>query len=177
MSITGIMIATAVVGGTGLVIGAALGVAARAFAVEVNEKEVAVRDKLPGNNCGGCGYAGCDGLAKAIANGEAPVNGCPVGGAAVAEAIGEIMGQSAQVVKNVAFVKCSGNCDVATTKYEYSGTMSCKEAAVVSGGPKGCTFGCMGFGSCVAVCDFDAIHIENGIAMVDKENVWHVVNV
>lgn len=169
MSITGIMIATAVVGGTGLVIGAALGVAARAFAVEVNEKEVAVRDKLPRNNCGGCGYAGCDGLAKAIANGEAPVNGCPVGGAAVAEAIGEIMGQSAQVVKNVAFVKCSGNCDVATTKYEYSGTMSCKEAAVVSGGPKGCTFGCMGFGSCVAVCDFDAIHIENGIAMVDKE--------
>ena len=73
--ITGILIAAALVGGTGLVIGLLLGVAGKKFAVEVNEKEIAVREQLPGNNCGGCGYPGCDGLAAAIAAGKAPVNG------------------------------------------------------------------------------------------------------
>ena len=63
----GIVIAALLVGGTGLFIGLFLGVAGVKFAVEVDEKEVAVREVLPGNNCGGCGYAGCDGLAAAIA--------------------------------------------------------------------------------------------------------------
>ena len=49
--ITGILIAAALVGGTGLVIGLLLGVAGKKFAVEVNEKEIAVREQLPGNNC------------------------------------------------------------------------------------------------------------------------------
>lgn len=169
MSITGILIATAVVGGTGLIIGVALGFAARVFEVKTDEKEIAIRDVLPGNNCGGCGFAGCDALAKAIAQGEAPVGGCPVGGADTASKIGEIMGTDAEVTKMVAFVKCNGNCDAAAEKYDYSGTMDCREAAVVSGGPKGCTYGCMGLGSCVGVCEFDAIHIVNGIAEVDKE--------
>ena len=60
--ITGIITAAALVGGTGLVIGLLLGLAGKKFAVEVNEKEIAVREQLPGNNCGGCGYPGCDGL-------------------------------------------------------------------------------------------------------------------
>lgn len=169
MNITGILIATAIVGGAGLLIGIALGFAARIFAVEVDEREVLIREKLPGNNCGGCGYAGCDALAKAIAAGEAPVHGCPVGGADVAAAIGEIMGTTAKVTKMVAFVKCRGNCNVAVEKYEYKGSMNCREAAIVSGGPKGCVYGCMGLGSCVQVCDFDAISVVDGIAQVDPE--------
>ena len=75
----GFIIAALVVGGTGLFIGVFLGIAGIKFAVEVDEKEVAVREALPGNNCGGCGFPGCDGLAAAIAKGEAPVNACPVG--------------------------------------------------------------------------------------------------
>ena len=78
--ITGIVIAAVLVGGVGLFIGLFLGVAGKKFAVEVDEKEIKVREELPGNNCGGCGYPGCDGLAAAIAKGEAPVNACPVGG-------------------------------------------------------------------------------------------------
>ena len=73
--ITGILIAAALVGGTGLVIGLLLGVAGKKFAVEVNEKEIAVREQLPGNNCGGCGYPGCDGLAAAIAAGRGDKRG------------------------------------------------------------------------------------------------------
>ena len=77
MSVTGIILAAAVVGGTGLVISILLGIASEKFKVPVDEKEIAVRECLPGNNCGGCGFAGCDALAKAIAQGEAPVGACP----------------------------------------------------------------------------------------------------
>lgn len=171
MNITAIIIAAAVVGGTGLVIGVLLGIASEAFRVPVDEKELAVREKLPGNNCGGCGYAGCDSLAKAIAAGEAPVNGCPVAGPAIAAQIGEIMGVSAEgAVKKVAFVKCAGTCDKTHQKFNYSGTIDCVAAVSVPGGsPKSCSYGCTGMGSCVKVCDFDAIHVVNGVAVVDKE--------
>ena len=78
---------------------------------------------LPGNNCGGCGYAGCSGLAAAIVKGEAEVGGCPVGGAPVAAKIGAIMGQEAGAqVHEVAFVKCAGTCDKAKQEYEYHWT-------------------------------------------------------
>ena len=85
MNILAIVIATAIVGGTGILIGVFLGFAGEKFKVEVDEREEAILGVLPGNNCGGCGYAGCSGLAAAIAKGEAPVNQCPVGGAPVAE--------------------------------------------------------------------------------------------
>ena len=74
-----VVAATAIVGIVGLLIGVLLGVASEKFKVEVDEKEILVRAELPGNNCGGCGFAGCDALAKAIALGQAPVGACPVG--------------------------------------------------------------------------------------------------
>ena len=88
--------ATAVVGAVGLFVGLFLGVAGIKFKVEVDEKEEAVLGVLPGNNCGGCGFAGCSGLAAAIAKGEAPVNACPVGGEKVGKQIAQIMGVEAQ---------------------------------------------------------------------------------
>ena len=116
-SASGVGVAAGVIGVTGLLIGLLLGFAAKAFAVPVDEKEIAVREFLPGNNCGGCGFAGCDALAKAIAQGEAPVNACPVGGAAVADKIGAVMGvDSSGAVKTVAYVKCAGTCDKAGVK-------------------------------------------------------------
>lgn len=156
----------------GIFIGLLLGVASKAFYVEVDERVTLVRECLPGNNCGGCGFPGCDGLADAIVAGTAPVNGCPVGGAPVAGKIGEIMGVDAGASdKKVAFVKCSGTCDKAKEKYSYVGIADCRAAAAIpGGGSKACSFGCTGLGSCVSVCQFDAIHIgEGGIAEVDKE--------
>ena len=171
MNITAIILAGVVVGAVGLLIAVLLGIASEKFKVPVDEKAIAIRDELPGNNCGGCGYAGCDGLAAAISAGEASVNACPVGGAAVAEKISEIMGvEVGDTEKMVAFVKCSGTCDKAKDKYEYVGIEDCVEAlSVPGGGPKACSYGCTGFGSCVKSCEFDAIHIVNGIAVVDKE--------
>ena len=102
MSITGIILAAVIVGGTGLFIGIFLGLADKKFAVEIDEREEQILGVLPGNNCGGCGYPGCSGLAAAIAAGEAPVNACPVGGAPVAAKVGEIMGVDAgEQVKEV----------------------------------------------------------------------------
>lgn len=171
MSITGILIAAAIVAGTGLLIGLFLGIAGEKFKVEVDEKEIQVREALPGNNCGGCGFPGCDGLAKAIAAGEAEIGACPVGGSSVAEKIGKIMGVEAESSKRmVAFVKCAGTCDKTTMDYEYHGVEDCKMLAFVpNGGAKTCSYGCLGFGSCVKACPFHAIHIVDGIAKVDKE--------
>ena len=168
---TAIIIATVIVAGTGLFIGIFLGIAGKKFAVEVDEREIAVREMLPGNNCGGCGYAGCDGLAAAIAKGEAPCNACPVGGEPVGKAIAEIMGEElTETVRQVAFVKCAGDCEKTQETFDYTGVEDCEMMAFVpGGGAKGCVYGCLGFGSCVKACPFDAIHIVNGIAKVDKE--------
>ena len=172
MNMTGIIIAAAVVGIVGIVIGVLLGIASEKFKVEVDEKEILVRAELPGNNCGGCGYAGCDALAKAIAEGKAKVDQCPVGGAPVGEKIAAIMGvEAGSAEKKVAFVKCKGTCDKATVKYNYYGIDDCHKIAdaVPGGGSKGCNYGCLGSGSCVKACQFDAIHVVNGVAVVDKE--------
>lgn len=167
----GIIIATAVVGGIGLFIGLFLGMAAIRFKVKVDEREVAVLEALPGNNCGGCGYAGCSGLAAAIAKGEAAVNQCPVGGDIVAKKISEIMGvEAGESRRMVAFVACQGDCDKAKVDYVYTGIEDCQMLSFVpNGGPKTCNYGCLGYGSCERACPFDAIHVENGVAVVDRD--------
>lgn len=171
MSLTSILTAVSVVGGVGLFIGLFLGIAAIKFHVEVDEKEEAVLAALPGNNCGGCGFAGCAGLAAAIAVGDAAVNACPVGGDAVGEIIAGIMGVEAKTgVREVAFVKCGGTCDKTAVDYEYHGIQDCTMLSFIpNGGAKTCNEGCLGYGSCVKICPFDAIQIENGIAVVNKE--------
>ena len=116
------------------IIGIALSIAEKVFHVEVNEQEVAVREALPGSNCGGCGYAGCDALAKAIAEGSAPVTACPVGGKPVAEEIARIMGQEVgDMEKMVAYVRCNGTSDMKQVDYQYIGTESCAYAAKMPG--------------------------------------------
>lgn len=169
--ITGIISATVLVGVVGLFVGLFLGIAGIKFRVKVDAREEKVLNALPGNNCGGCGYPGCSGLASAIVKGDAPVNACPVGGEPVGKKIGKIMGVEAEAsAKMVAFVKCQGDCDKTRNDYEYYGIEDCRMLGFVpNGGPKSCNFGCLGYGSCVKVCPFDAIHVENGLARVDKE--------
>ncbi|MBQ7480703.1 MAG: RnfABCDGE type electron transport complex subunit B [Lachnospiraceae bacterium] len=171
MSVTGIIIAVSVVGGAGLFIGIFLSVAGNVFKVETNPLVDEITEALPGNNCGGCGYAGCSGLAEAIAGGSAPVSGCPVGGEPVAKVIAGIMGVEAEASdKMVAHVKCKGTCEQTFSNYNYEGVKDCRMANFVpSGGPKSCDFGCMGFGTCMNACEFGAISIVDGIAVIDKD--------
>lgn len=167
----GIIIAAAIVGATGIIIGLFLGFSGEKLKVEVNEKELAVREMLPGNNCGGCGFPGCDGLAEAIANGNAPANGCPVCSDEQRSAISKIMGvDDVKTVKKVAYVKCKGDCNTAKNDYEYTGVNDCKAAALApNGGSKSCNYGCLGFGSCAKICTHDAISIINGVAVVNQD--------
>lgn len=169
--ITGILTAALVVGLVGIFIGLFLGVAGIKFKVEVDEKEEAILAALPGNNCGGCGYAGCSGLAAAIAKGEAPVNACPVGGEPVGQKIAAIMGVEAQESeRQVAFVHCQGDCEKTNRDYDYYGIEDCRMMSFVpNGGPKSCNSGCLGYGTCAKVCPFDAIEVVNGVAVVNKE--------
>ncbi len=164
-----ILTATVCVALIGLIIGILLVNLGRKFAVEVDPKEEAVRSALPGNNCGACGYAGCDAMAAAIARGEAPVNGCPVGGDPVGEVVAQIMGvEMTAAAKKVAFVKCSGDCERAEHTANYVGINDCRAAVSAGLDAKGCKQGCLGFGSCEKACPFDAIHVINGVAYVNR---------
>lgn len=162
--------AVAVTGGIGVVCGLLLALAAKLFEVKVDQKVIDVRNALPGANCGACGFAGCDALANAIAEGNAPANGCPVASSDAHAKIGEIMGVSVDATdKKVAHVLCQGCNSVAKKKYEYKGVKDCKAAMAVAGGDKSCDKSCLGYGNCLVVCDFDAIKIVDGVAVIDKE--------
>lgn len=166
-----IVISAVLVGVVGLLLGLFLGVASEKFAVKMDERESEIREALPGNNCGGCGYAGCDALAKAIASGEAKVDACPVGGAPVGAKIAAIMGVEAapEEEKKVAFVHCSGTCDKTKRVYNYYGISDCSELSVLPNrGEKACQYACMGYGSCVKACQFGAMQVIDGVATVDK---------
>lgn len=170
MDIKQILTPIAVLGGLGIIFAAFLSFASRVFHVKVDRRVAAVREALPGANCGACGYPGCDGLAEQIALHDGPVNGCPVGGASVAEAIAEIMGKTAVAEdKKVACVLCQGNNERAKNRFDYDGIDSCDSANALHGGQKACGYGCLGFGDCYKVCGFGAIRIENGLAIIDPE--------
>lgn len=170
MDISSIVAPVVTLGGLGLTFGCLLGFANSKFKVEVDERIPLVRECLPGANCGGCGFAGCDAYAEAVVNGTAPTNKCAPGGAEASSKISEILGVKAEVTEpQVAYVRCKGTPGVAKNKYDYVGLLDCNSAAVApGGGAKSCEFGCLGMGSCVKACEFDAMHIVDGVAHVDE---------
>lgn len=165
-----ILIAAGVVGGLGLLFGLILSTASRIFQVKVDYRVEAVREALPGANCGACGFPGCDAFAEHVALNDGPVNGCPVGGQTVAAKVAEIMGKVAdEGSKEVACVMCQGDADRAKERFEYDGPRDCRVNASLSGGSKACSFGCLGCGTCKDYCQFGAIEIINGLAVIDKD--------
>ena len=167
---TTVIIAVVVLAVLGAIFGLVLAIASKVFAVEVDPREEAILGCLPGANCGGCGYPGCSGYASAVVKGVAPVNACAAGGEAVAAQIGEIMGVSAgAAVKQIAQVHCTG-CGQNYKQYTYVGIHDCVAASKLpGGGDLGCAYGCLGLGDCTRACKFDAIHIINGVAVVDRK--------
>lgn len=160
-----------VIGCLGIFVGLFLGIAAIVFKVEVNEKEVEVLALLPGSNCGGCGYPGCAGYADAIANKGAECNLCTAANDEMVAKIAAIMGTEATAkARQVAFVACKAHCEDITNDYDYYGVEDCRMLSFVpNGGPKSCNEGCLGYGTCVKACPFDAIHVVDGVAVVDRE--------
>ena len=164
-----IIFAVLVLGAIAIVFGLILSVAAKVFEVKVDERLPKIQECLAGANCGGCGYAGCADYAKAVVMDGVPCDKCAPGGPKAAAAIAKIMGGEASAVEKKAVVQCQGNSEHCKPSYEYKGIQTCAAAATLYGGPKTCTFACIGLGDCTKVCKFDAIHIVDGVAKVDKD--------
>ena len=160
-------IAILIIAGIGLVAALALAVSDRYLSVKEDPRIGMVTAALPGANCGGCGFPGCDGYARALVAGTAP-NGA-AGGDACAAAIAKILGVEATATeKRVALVKCCGTRSEAIRVGDYNGICDCSVASMTAGGDKGCTYGCLGYGACANVCPKGAISIHDGLAKVDK---------
>lgn len=152
-----------------LVLSFVLGWANRAFHVEVDPRVEAAVEVLPGANCGGCGYVGCGEYAEAMVLEGAAVNRCPVGGENCAEALAAVMGveiEASYPWRPV--VHCGARTDDRLGRNPYRGERRCATANLVTD-VQGCTYGCLGFGDCTRACNFDAIHVEEGLARVDYE--------
>jgi RnfABCDGE-type electron transport complex B subunit len=151
-----------------LLLGVLLGVFKKLFFVPVDERVENVRAVLPGSNCGGCGYAGCDAYAEAVVSG-APTNACVAGGPSVAEAVAKALGTTAQAVEpKVVILACQGSKDHAQNKADYCGVETCAAAKIAVNGIKQCNYGCIGFGDCAKVCGFGALSMGgDGLPHVD----------
>ena len=158
-------------GGLGVLVGVGLAAASKVFYVYVDPKVEAVEAALPGANCGGCGLPGCSANAEAIVAGKAAPNSCVAAGEDVAEAIAAILGVAIEAKEpDIAKPGCFFGVQDADLKYIYDGLSDCRAAALLNGGMKVCSIGCLGLGSCAKACPFDAISMgPEGLPVVDEE--------
>ena len=151
-----------------ITMGVMLVLAAKYMVVPEDERFSEVKELLPGANCGACGYPGCNAYAKQLIEADAPLNLCTPGGNQTAHAIGLLLDREAgDVVGTQAIVRCSGTCDRENDIMEYQGPQSCEGNNYFYQGRRSCSYACLGFGDCVNVCQYGAIHIRDGIAVVD----------
>ncbi len=155
----------------GLLCGMILAFVARRFAVKVDPKIEAVRACLPGANCGACGFAGCESYAEAVVTDPlVPADKCAPGKAGVAAQVCEITGKAAgEAGELISVLRCSRNEGQVKKKHAYVGFDTCQGANIAFGGPYECTFACIGYGDCEAKCPFHAIHMKDGMPVIDPD--------
>ena len=133
-----------------------------------------VEEALPAANCGGCGYAGCRNFAEAcVKSNDFEGLFCPVGGNETMSVVAKILGRDAvEQDPRVAVLRCNGACEYRPKTNNYDGASSCAIASSLYGGDTGCQYGCLGFGDCVDVCNFDALHMDpvSGLPVVNDAN-------
>lgn len=162
-----------IMGCVGLFFGLVLAFANKKFSIEVNPLIHIVEDILPKGQCGACGYPGCMAYAEAVVlDPDVPPNLCTPGKSKVANLVSELTGKkAAEMEPVVAHVRCAGTASMAVKSYEYKGVQDCVAASLLLGGWKGCSYGCLGFGTCVKACPFNAMTLgEDGLPIVhDKK--------
>ncbi len=166
-----LLTAPAIMAGIGLFFGAVLAVAQRFLKVDEDPRIEATNEMLPGTNCGACGQPGCLPFAEKLVSGDVDPGQCTVSTDDAIESIAEFLDVDAgRQEKLVARLRCGGGGLQAHQIAEYRGFEGCRAAAVVSGGGKGCAWGCLGLGDCEVACTFDAIHMNaNGLPQVDTD--------
>jgi Na+-translocating ferredoxin:NAD+ oxidoreductase RNF subunit RnfB len=153
------------------IIGAAAAVilyfVAQKFKVFEDPRIDEVEESLPSANCGGCGFAGCRAFAEACvkATDLGDLN-CPVGGAETMDSVASILGlEAVKKAPRVAFIRCNGTCDHRPKTNSFDGASTCAISAANYSGETGCEYGCLGYGDCVASCEFDAIDLRAGMGV------------
>lgn len=138
--------------------------------VQVDPKVEQILTALPGVDCGACGFAGCSAYAKAVAANPELIGKCAPGGDNVSGKIAEILSLavSGSGVPVRPIVHCKAHTGDKTFFGQYDGIPTCTSANALAN-VQACKFGCLGFGDCVASCKFDAIHIIDGLAVIDYE--------
>ena len=121
-----ILIAVIVLGAIALISAIVLYAVSKKFAVQEDPRIGQVVELLPGANCGGCGFAGCAGMADALVKGAdlGSIDGlmCPVGGADVMGQVADLLGMAvANTDPMVAVVRCNGTCEHRPRIVEYDG--------------------------------------------------------
>jgi Na+-translocating ferredoxin:NAD+ oxidoreductase RNF subunit RnfB len=166
---SGVVTAGIFMAALGLCLGVILAVANKKLHVYEDPRIDVVEDMLPNANCGACGTPGCHAFAEGTVKGELSPGQCPVNSAEKTDAIADYLGVSAGGgEKRVARLACAGGAHVARTRVMYEGLSSCRGAALVGGGGKGCAWGCLGLGDCDVVCSFGAITMNAyGLPEVD----------
>ena len=162
-----ILIAVIVLGTIGLIAAVVLFLASKKFAVYEDPRIAQVSEVLPGANCGGCGFSGCEGFAKGLCSGKACLNDCKVTSNEEKAKIAEIANlEFSAESPTVAVVRCNGG-EAAKNKFDYIGNQDCVSEMLFHGGQKLCTTACLGLGSCTKVCPQGAIKIVDKKAVVD----------
>lgn len=155
----------------GLFFGVGLAMAAHKFAVESNPLIEKVLHSLPLAQCGGCGYAGCEGYAIAVVTDpDVPPNLCFPGKEAVAAVVAELTGKKmVEVEDQIAVVRCSRVEGRVSHKYRYIGFSSCTAANLAFGGPSRCQYACIGLGECAQACPFGAIDMVDNFPIINPD--------
>lgn len=157
MTIT-ILTAIGVVGMLTFLLASVLIFASRKLHVEEDPRLDVVEEMLPHNNCGACGFPSCRMFAEALVSAEVLPGKCTVSSEEERIEVATFLDVEQGVeIKQVARLACAGGTNVAKSKANYQGAQTCGAAAQVSGGGKGCAWGCLGLGDCERICDFDAI--------------------
>jgi electron transport complex protein RnfB len=156
-----------VLGGVGLFFGFLIALANKKFRVWEDPRIDEVEELLPSTNCGACGLPGCRAFAEAVVSGEQQASSCTVMGAEDIEDVASYLGVDAgEANQRVARLLCAGGKNEAVRNSDYSGFETCKAAASVAGGGKGCTWGCLGLADCEVSCLLDAIYMNEDLLPV-----------
>ena len=165
------IIAASFMGALGLLLAVLLSYANRRLFVYEDPRIDEVDEMLPHSNCGACGTPGCRQFAEMLIAGTVTPGQCTVNSDEMNEAIADYLEVDVgNVEKLVARLACAGGSHVAYTRAHYDGLQTCRAAALVAGGGKGCAWACLGLSDCEISCDFDAITMNRfGIPIVDAD--------
>ena len=160
----------ATLGSLGILFGLGLNWASKKFSVKLDERLDKIYSKLAQANCGACGFSGCLAFAQSLLEGKSQPDSCPVTERKALEEIAKILGVSLKKeIKKVAVLNCRGGIN-SKDKFEYKGIDDCISANLLLGGKKICIYGCLGLGTCVKVCPFGAIRMnEENLPHIDEE--------